>query len=143
MYQRSSSSTAESMNAANKPVRDRTAVDPINAMILLLKLEAKRYADNKEKAWEWTEVLTTHGQKLSNNAFRSINLWEYTISIESEVDRYDYTVLSNRTNNTYYCWFPTTYDEDNSFFGGCSCGVSNAYGIPCNHMCACGQVIQD
>jgi hypothetical protein len=50
MYQRSSSSTAESMNAANKWVRDRTAVDPINALILLLKLEAKRYADNKEQA---------------------------------------------------------------------------------------------
>ena len=47
MYQRSSSSTAESMNAANKLVRDRTAVDPINALILLLKLEAKRYTDNK------------------------------------------------------------------------------------------------
>ncbi len=32
MCQRSSSSTAELMNAANKSVRDRTAVDPINAM---------------------------------------------------------------------------------------------------------------
>jgi hypothetical protein len=51
MYQRSSFSTAESINAANKSVRDQTAVDPINALILLLKLEAKRYADNKEQAW--------------------------------------------------------------------------------------------
>ncbi len=51
MYQRSSSSTAESIKAANKLVRDQTAVDPINALILLLKLEAKRYADNKEQAW--------------------------------------------------------------------------------------------
>ncbi len=30
MYQRSSSSTAESMNAVNKLVRDQTAVDPIS-----------------------------------------------------------------------------------------------------------------
>ncbi len=30
MYQRSLSSTAESMNAANKSVSDRTAVNPIN-----------------------------------------------------------------------------------------------------------------
>ncbi len=42
MYQCSSSSTAELMNAANKSVRDRKAVDPINTLILLLKLEAKR-----------------------------------------------------------------------------------------------------
>jgi hypothetical protein len=62
MYQRSSSSTAESMNAANKSVRDCTAVDPINAILLLLKLEATRYSKNKEKAWSWNEVLTPHGK---------------------------------------------------------------------------------
>ena len=88
------------------------------------------YCDNKEKAWEWTEVLTPHGQKLSNNAFKSINPQDYTISIEPEVDRYACTVSSNKTNTTYYCWFPTTYDEDNSLFGGCSCGVPNTDGIP-------------
>ncbi len=29
------------------------------------------------------------------------------------------------------------YDDDISFFGGCSCGVPNIDGIPfpCNHMC--------
>jgi len=42
MFQRSSASTAESMNAAHKGVRDRTAVDPINSLLLLLKLEARR-----------------------------------------------------------------------------------------------------
>ena len=135
MYQRSSSSTAESMNAANKSVRDRTAVDPINAMILLLKLEAKRYANNKEKAWEWTEVLTPHGQKLLTNAFKSINPRDYTISIESKEYKYECTVSSNKTGNTYFCWFPRTYDNDNSLFGGCSCGVPNTDDIPCNHMC--------
>ncbi len=42
MFQQSSASTAESMNAAHKGVRDRTAVDPINTLLLLLKLEARR-----------------------------------------------------------------------------------------------------
>ena len=42
MFQRSLASTAESMNAAHKGVRDRTAVDPINSLLLLLKLEARR-----------------------------------------------------------------------------------------------------
>ena len=42
MFQHSSASTAESMNAAHKGVRDRTAVDPINSLFLLLKLEARR-----------------------------------------------------------------------------------------------------
>jgi hypothetical protein len=135
MYQRSSSSAAESMNAANKLVRDPMAVDPIDALILLLKLEAKRCADNKEQAWQWTEVLTPHAQKLCNNLFMSINPWDYTISIESKEIKYECTVLSNKTSNTYYCWFPCTYDDDNSVFGGCLCGVANTEGIPCNHMC--------
>ena len=43
MYTRSSSSTAKAMNAANLAVRARTAVDPVNAFILLLKLEVERY----------------------------------------------------------------------------------------------------
>ncbi len=123
------------MNAANKSVRDRTAVDPINAMILLLKLEAKRYTNNKDKAWECTEVLTPHGQKLLTNAFKSISPRDYTISIESKEYEYECAVTSNKTGNTYFCWFPRTYDDNNSLFGGCSCGVPNTDGIPCNHMC--------
>ncbi len=38
MYFRSSSGTAESMNKANKEMRARTAVDLLNACILLIKL---------------------------------------------------------------------------------------------------------
>jgi hypothetical protein len=55
------------MNAANKSVtRDCIAVDPIIAILLLLKLEAIRFSKNKEKAWSWNEVLTPHGKKLSD-----------------------------------------------------------------------------
>ena len=36
MYQRSASSSFESMNNANKAVRERTAVDPVNSSMLLL-----------------------------------------------------------------------------------------------------------
>ena len=44
MFQLSSASTAESMNVVHKGVRDRTAIDPINALLPLLKLEARRNA---------------------------------------------------------------------------------------------------
>jgi hypothetical protein len=43
MYFRSSSGVAESMNKANKEMRARTAVDLLNACILLIKLEVNRY----------------------------------------------------------------------------------------------------
>ena len=41
MYMQSTSSGGESMNNANQAVRDRTAVDIINATILMMKLESK------------------------------------------------------------------------------------------------------
>jgi hypothetical protein len=44
MYGQSASSGVESMNRANKPlVREKTAVDPLNAAILLLQLEGGRF----------------------------------------------------------------------------------------------------
>ncbi len=137
MYQRSSSLTAESVNAANKSVRDRTAVDPINPVLLILKLEAARYSKNKEKAWSWNEVLTPHGKKLSDNVFSKVNPRDYTIKIDAELNKYDCTVSRMTSNYTSTCWFPSSYDDnDGSLFGGCSCGVPNINGIPCHHMCA-------
>ena len=40
MYHRTSSAAVECMNAANKEIRDRMAVDLVNATILLIRLEA-------------------------------------------------------------------------------------------------------
>jgi hypothetical protein len=137
MYQQTSSLTAESMNAANKSVRDCTVFDPINAMLLLLKLEATRFSKNMEKAWSWNEVLTPHGKKLSDKFFSKVNPRDYTITIDAELDKYVCTVSRMPLNYTSTCWFPSSYDEDNgSLFGGCSCGVPNTNGIPCHHMCA-------
>ena len=53
------------MNAANKSVRSRTAVEPINAIIILLKLESERYNRYRNEAWEWKEA---HGKRLAENA---------------------------------------------------------------------------
>jgi hypothetical protein len=66
MYQRSSSSTAESVNAANKLVRDRTAVDLINAMILLLK-------------WKQSGTLTTRRRLGNGNRLRSLHLMDRSL----------------------------------------------------------------
>ena len=43
MYHRTSSAAVESMNAANREMRAKTAVDPLNACILLLRMECKRF----------------------------------------------------------------------------------------------------
>ncbi len=88
MYQRSSQSSAESMNYANLAVRERTAVYPVNATILLLQLETKCYNECKAKAWNLDEVLTPHGKKLGEDAIKDINHREYKIHINAQGDRW-------------------------------------------------------
>ena len=79
MYQRTAASAVESMNRANERVRDRTAVDPINSLILLIKLEATRFEKHREKAWTCSDELTPYGKKLARDAFQSVNVWDYQI----------------------------------------------------------------
>jgi hypothetical protein len=79
MYTRSSSSTAEAMNAANFAARARTAVDPVNAVMLLLKLEVERYNKQLQKAWRHTKILTPHGHDLSLKIFAKVNQQDYLI----------------------------------------------------------------
>ena len=50
MYSKSASSGVESMNRANAVARQRTAVDVLNVMILVIKLEGSRFEFYKQKA---------------------------------------------------------------------------------------------
>ena len=56
MYGQSASSGVESMNCANKPlVREKTALDPLNAAIFLLQLEGGCFNIWKQIAWAMWE----------------------------------------------------------------------------------------
>jgi hypothetical protein len=72
LYNRTASSSVESMNQANKEVRARTAVDVVNASILLLQLECKRFKQHQEIAWKRNEYLTPHGNKLRDSTFKKV-----------------------------------------------------------------------
>ena len=50
MYGRTSSSGVESMNRANNEIRQRTAVDILNASLVLIKKESERFDRNKNDA---------------------------------------------------------------------------------------------
>ena len=122
MYQRTASSAVESMNRANERVRDRTAVDPINSLILLIKLEAMRFEKHRDKAWSCADDLTPHGQKLARDAFQKVNVRDYQIEISQEIDRYCCVVNRLTSSNTYTTPIPV-FDMNGSFFGTCTCGV--------------------
>ena len=136
MYQRTAASSVESMNRANERVRDRTAVDPINSLILLIKLEATRFEKHKENAWNrMDELLTPHSTRLAKDAFQKVNVRDYYIEIGKEGDTYCCVVNRLTSSNKYTTRIPG-YDTHGSFFGTCDCGIPRVDGFPCQHMIA-------
>jgi hypothetical protein len=57
----SASSGVESMNRANMNVRKKTAVDALNAILVLIKGDSDRFEKYKKQAWERTQLLTPRG----------------------------------------------------------------------------------
>jgi hypothetical protein len=94
----------ESMNYANLAVRERTTVDLVNTFILLLQLETKRYNKYKAKAWNLDEVLTPHGKKLSEDAFKNVNHCKYKIHINAQGDQWHCCVQRLSSTNQYQCY---------------------------------------
>ncbi len=72
MYHRSTSAAVESMNAANREMRAKTAVDPLNACILVMKLECKRFNKQQAKAWSSDCFLTPRGTVEYKEVFEGI-----------------------------------------------------------------------
>jgi hypothetical protein len=62
MYQQSAPSTVESMNAVNIEMWARTAVDALNATLLLIRLECDRFQRMKQEAWGDDLGLPTRGK---------------------------------------------------------------------------------
>ncbi len=133
MYQRTASSAVESMT--NERVQDRTAIDPINSLILLIKLEAMQFEKHREKTWTCADDLTPHGQKLAREAFQKVNVQDYQIEISPEIDRYCCVVNRLTSSNKYTTHIPV-FDTNGSFFGTCTCGIPLVDGFPCQHMIA-------
>jgi hypothetical protein len=81
MFDKSAPSGVESMNNANQLVRQKTAVDVLNGMILLLKLEAERFQWYKQVTWERDNILTDKGLKLMEECFTDVQVRDYQITV--------------------------------------------------------------
>jgi len=101
MYGKSASSGVESMNRANSIARERTAVDVLNAVILLIKLEGSRFDFYQHKAWSREEYLTNRGMDLMEEAFRDVSVRDYRISI-TECNTFHRITVSHMTSANEY-----------------------------------------
>jgi hypothetical protein len=133
MYGKSASSGVESMNRANSIARERTAVDVLNAVILLIKLEGSRYDFYQHKAWSREEYLTNRGMDLMEEAFRDVSVRDYRISI-TECNTFHRITVSHMTSANEYIVTIPMQERMGSRYGRCTCGKPNTDGIPCKHM---------
>ncbi len=89
------------MNRANNLARQRMAVDILNALIILIKLEGSKFVYYKQKAWERDEILTNHGLELIEEAFQDVNQMEWRINIV-KCDNFHRITVSRMTSTKEY-----------------------------------------
>jgi hypothetical protein len=84
MYHRQTPQGSEVMNAANSPMRAAAAVCPVNAVMLTIKLECRRFTTQQKSAWLLENEFSPRGEKEYSEVFDGVNYQDFTINI---VDR--------------------------------------------------------
>jgi len=121
------------MNRANAVARQRTAVDVLNAMILVIKLEGSRFEFYKQKAWSCEEKLTNRGMELMEESFKDVNHREYQLNI-TNCDTFHRITVSRMTSTNEYTVIIPVDEFKGTRFGSCTCGKPKTDAIPCKHM---------
>ena len=80
-YHCTTSQGSEVMNAANKEMRSKRAVCPINVCLILMNMECRHYAMQKKSAWAQASDLTLHGDKEYHEVFDGVNYREFSIVV--------------------------------------------------------------
>jgi hypothetical protein len=136
MYGKSASSGVESMNKSNKLARQKTAIDVMNGVILLLKLEAERFQRYQKAAWDREDILTDKGMKLMEECFADVRVRDYQIDLTKIDNGHRATVKKATVNSTKFTVIIPDTGKFGSRFGMCNCGKPAKDGIPCQHMVA-------
>jgi hypothetical protein len=136
MFSKLASSGVKSMNKANQLAQQRTAVNILNAVILLIKLKGECFTWHKEKAWERdNQLLMELGLELMEEAFADVDIRDYMINIAKGKTVHKCTVSRMKSRSEYTVTIPTK-DMMGSRFGSCTCGKPTKDGVPCKHMVA-------
>ena len=137
MYHWSSSASVESMNAANHDMQSKRAMDPLNACLLLLRMECRRFMKQRKVAWETEGELTKHGLLEYDKVFRGIDCLDFNISIVEKELCFECSVQRNVGKNKSVGNVVIAKEPiRESYFGTCTCGVDTRNAVPCQHMAA-------
>jgi hypothetical protein len=138
MYHRQTSQGSEVMNAANTPMRAANAVCPVNAAMLTIKLECRRFKTQQTNAWSVENELSPRGEQEYSEVFEGINYREFTIYIMDRGDEAWECTVTRRLIGAvakHKVIIPKEPTKG-SYFGQCTCGLSKRDAVPCEHMAA-------
>jgi len=142
MFGKTASSGVESMNRANEDIQKRTAVDLLNAAIILIKKEGVRFKRGQSDAHKLlrftNSILTPRGIALMEEIFEKCESSIYRLQMTEHADFHKFVVSKNSAaTREYFVLLPKKVGAvHGSRFGTCSCGFPKKEGIPCDHMVA-------
>ena len=125
------------MNAANREMCSKRVVCPVNACLILMNTECRRYAMQKRSAWAQENHLTPHGDKEYHEVFHGVNYREFSINVVERDESWECSVkrLHNTLAQRHTVSIPKKPTRE-SFFGECTCGLVRRDAVPCEHMAA-------
>jgi hypothetical protein len=135
MYHRQALAGAESMNAANFSICQRTSIDLNNAMLLLIKLECKRYCKQQAEAWNHDGILTSRGNLEFGESFNGLYHTQFRITVAERDDVWVCSVKRIEMGREHEVTIPKE-PVRRSHFGRCTCGVDRIDSAPCEHVAA-------
>ncbi len=126
----------EVMNAVNQEIRSRIAVCPVNAAMLSIKAKCKWFRSQQAAVWSSSNELTPRGEQEYKEVFEGVNYHDFTMNIVNCGNNgWEISVLRNvvggRQSNTVTIPKEPT---KRSYFGRCTCGLTQRDAIPCKHM---------
>jgi SWIM zinc finger len=124
------------MNKANLPIRMKTAVDMVNAMLNLLKMDSLRYDKFRNEAWEQVLPLTPRGMIEMEKAFEAEDTDPRLYRMQISVLEDSHVVQVNKTTVAAKIFTVNIPKKETlgSRFGSCTCGAPATKGLPCRHM---------
>jgi hypothetical protein len=128
MYGKSASSEVEAMNCANNSIRRRTAVDIVNAIIVLLKKESNHFERSKSDAWKRDvyheeKLLSPCGMTLLSEIFDKCDTALFQISLSESTSHYIIKICKHSSpNREYMVTIPKDGGTHGLRFGTCTCG---------------------
>jgi hypothetical protein len=138
MFHRTMLQGSDSMNVVNREICSRLVVCPVNATMLCLKAECNRFQSQQLATWSNSNELTPRGEQEHKEVFDGINYRDFTINLQDRGnDCWEFSVLRNiaggRMSNLVTI---PKVPMKGSYFGRCTCGLTQCNAIPCEHTAA-------